>query len=122
NAPGAAREDWKIVRVLSEYLGETLPYDDLYGVRERLGEIAPHFVRHDVVEPTSTLVAQLGLKDIVGRHQTATVSGVSLKNPIANFYFTDVISRSSPTMAKCVSSFGAKIDKIKDPKPEVSIA
>lgn len=122
NAPGAAREDWKIVRVLSEYLGETLPYDDLYGVRERLGEIAPHFVRHEVVEPASVEVANVGLKDILNRHQNVSVLGVALKNPIDNFYFTDVISRSSPTMAKCVSSFGAKIDKIKDPKPDVSIA
>ncbi|OBA21304.1 NADH dehydrogenase 78K chain precursor, 5-prime end [Metschnikowia bicuspidata var. bicuspidata NRRL YB-4993] len=122
NGPGAAREDWKIVRALSEYLGEALPYNDLYGVRERLGEIAPHFVRHDVVEPASVEVASIGLKDILNRHHKVKATGAALKNPIDNFYFTDVISRSSPTMAKCVSSFGAKIDKIKDPKPEVSIA
>lgn len=122
NGPGVSREDWKIVRALSEYLGESLPYDDLYAVRERLGEIAPHFVRHDVVEPVSEQVATIGLKDILNRHQNSKVLGIPLKNPIDNFYFTDVISRSSPTMAKCITSFGAKIDKIKDPKPEVSIA
>lgn len=120
NAPGAAREDWKIVRALSEYLGATLPYTDLYGVRERLGEIAPHLIRHEVIEPVSADIATLGLKDIVGRHGTFKSSGVPLKNPIDNFYFTDSISRSSPTMAKCVSSFGAKIDKTKDTKPTVS--
>lgn len=119
NAPGAAREDWKIVRALSEYLGATLPYTDLYGVRERLGQIAPHFVRHEVIEPVSLEIATLGLKDIVGRHSTFKSSGVPLKNPIDNFYFTDSISRSSPTMAKCVSSFGAKIDKTKDTRPTV---
>lgn len=122
NAPGAAREDWKILRALSEYLGSALPYNDLIAVRERLGEIAPHFVRHDVVELASQEIAKLGLQDIATRHKSASLSGVGLKNPIDNFYFTDVISRSSPTMAKCVSSFGAKIDKIKDPKPDVSIA
>lgn len=122
NAPGVAREDWKILRALSEYLGATLSYDELYAVRERMAEIAPHLVRYDVIEPTSELVATLGLKDILSRHKAAPIAGDLLKNPIDNFYFTDVISRSSPTMAKCVSSFGAKIDKIKDPKPEISIA
>lgn len=122
NAPGVAREDWKILRALSEYLGATLPYDELYAVRERMAEIAPHLVRYDVIEPTSKAVATLGLKDILSRNKAASISGELLKNPIDNFYFTDVISRSSPTMAKCVSSFGAKIDKIKDPKPEISIA
>lgn len=120
NAPGAAREDWKIIRALSEYLGATLPYDDLYAVRERLGDIAPHFVRHDVVEPVSEEIVTVGLKDILNRHQNTKISGIPLKNPIDNFYFTDVISRSSPTMAKCVSSFGAKVDKITDPKPDVN--
>lgn len=122
NAPGVAREDWKIVRALLEYLGATLPYDDLHSVRERLGAVAPHFVRHDVVEPTSPEVVTLGLKDVLGRHATVKALGVALKNPIDNFYFTDVILRLSPTMAKCVSSFGAKIDKVTDPKPELSIA
>ncbi|GBL50206.1 NADH_dehydrogenase_(quinone),_G_subunit [Candidozyma auris] len=121
NSPGSSREDWKIIRALSEYLGAPLPYDDLYAVRERLGQIAPHFVRHEVIEPVSQEIAQVGLKDIVGRHNTFKAAGVPLKNPISNFYFTDVISRSSPTMAKCVSAFGAKIDKLKDPKPLVDI-
>lgn len=120
NAPGAAREDWKILRALSEYLGAPLPYDDLYAVRDRLGDIAPHFVRHDVIEPVSQDIVSVGLKDIVGRHHTVRAGTTALKNPIDNFYFTDVISRSSPTMAKCVASFGAKVDKISDPKPDVN--
>lgn len=120
NAPGAAREDWKIIRALSEYLGATLPFDDLYAVRERLGEIAPHLTRHDVIEPVSEDIVSVGLKDILNRHQSTKISGIPLKNPIDNFYFTDVISRSSPTMAKCVSSFGAKVDKTTDPKPDVN--
>ncbi|PVH17676.1 NADH dehydrogenase (quinone), G subunit [Candidozyma duobushaemuli] len=121
NPPGSSREDWKILRALSEYVGAPLPYDDLYTVRERLGEIAPHFIRHEVIEPTSQDIAKVGLTDITGRLSTFKAAGIPLKNPIKNFYFTDVISRSSPTMAKCVSSFGAKIDKIKDPKPLVDI-
>lgn len=120
NAPGVAREDWKIIRALSEYLGATLPYDDLYAIRSRLGQIAPHLVRHDVIEPVSTDVVDLGIKDLVNKNKSAAPIGVPLKNPIDNFYFTDVISRSSPTMAKCITSFGAQIDKIKDSKPDLN--
>lgn len=120
NAPGAAREDWKIIRALSEYLNAKLPYDDIVSVRQRLGEIAPHLVRHEVIEPVSTEIAKLGFADLVNSNKNAAVTGSPLKNPISNFYFTDVISRSSPTMAKCIAAFGAKIDKIKDDKPEIN--
>lgn len=120
NAPGVAREDWTIIRALSEYLGATLPYDDLISVRTRLGEIAPHFVRHDVIEPASSEIAKIGFTSLVTKNKNAKISGEALKNPIDNFYFTDVISRSSPTMAKCISAFGAKIDKTKDEKPDIN--
>lgn len=120
NPPGVAREDWKIVRALSEYLGATLPYDDLYAIRSRLGQIAPHLVRHDVIEPVSNDIALIGFNELVSKNKSAKLIGAPLKNPIDNFYFTDVISRSSPTMAKCISSFGAKIDKIKDEKPDLN--
>ena len=61
-APGLAREDWKIVRALSEYAGLTLPYDDLEGVRARMEQIAPHLVRYDVLEssPFASVAAALG--------------------------------------------------------------
>lgn len=42
--PGSAREDWKILRALSEYLEKPLPYDDLAGVRDRLGAVSAAFV------------------------------------------------------------------------------
>lgn len=119
NPPGTAREDWKILRALSEYLNVTLPYDDLVAVRSRLGEIAPHLVRHEVIEPVSTEVVEIGLKDLA--KNKVSPLGVPLKNPIDNFYFTDVISRSSPTMARCISSFGAKIDKTTNTYRDVSL-
>ncbi len=34
--PGEAREDWKILRAVSAYLGHALPYDTLGEVREAL--------------------------------------------------------------------------------------
>ncbi|HYM33456.1 MAG TPA: NADH-quinone oxidoreductase subunit NuoG, partial [Candidatus Cybelea sp.] len=39
--PGDAREDWAIVRALSEALGKKLPYDTLAQLRVRLAQVAP---------------------------------------------------------------------------------
>jgi len=54
--PGAAREDWKIVRVLSELAETKLPYDTLKQVRERIEEVAPHLVKFDTCEQSSLMV------------------------------------------------------------------
>jgi NADH dehydrogenase (ubiquinone) Fe-S protein 1 len=42
--PGVAREDWKIVRALSEFAGFKLPYDTVGDLRSRMEELAPHLV------------------------------------------------------------------------------
>lgn len=99
--PGAAREDWKIIRALSEYLGSPLPYDDIEGLRERLAEISPALGRYDIVEMSSAQVSALSKVQLVDRNKGSKASGEPLKRVIENFYFTDAISRSSPTMARC---------------------
>jgi NADH dehydrogenase (ubiquinone) Fe-S protein 1 len=48
--PGFAREDWHIIRALSEELGTPLPYDSLDEVRTRMAELAPHLVKLDYIE------------------------------------------------------------------------
>ncbi|WEW56327.1 ndufs1 NADH-ubiquinone oxidoreductase subunit [Emydomyces testavorans] len=96
---GAAREDWKIIRAVSEFLGAPLPYDDIEMLRDRMEEINPALRRYDIVEPTS--LSQLSKIQLVDQNKGSKPSGQPLKNPIANFYFTDVISRSSTTMARC---------------------
>lgn len=45
-APGMAREDWKILRALSEVVGHALPYDEFIDVRERIEKIAPHLTNY----------------------------------------------------------------------------
>ncbi|KAL2890223.1 NADH-ubiquinone oxidoreductase 78 kDa subunit [Ceratocystis lukuohia] len=97
--PGGSRTDWKIIRAASEFLGSPLPYDDLAVLRERMAEISPALVSYDVVEPTS--VSELGKVQLVDGNRGASASGAPLTKVIENFYFTDVISRSSPTMARC---------------------
>ncbi len=112
NPPGVAREDWKIIRALSEYLGVELPYEDVYEIRGRIAEIAPHLVRFDVAESTSVDVAKVGIaQGLIKDNIKSKPTNGTLKNPIKNFYFTDVISRSSPTMAKCIAQLGEKGDK-----------
>ncbi|GJJ14640.1 NADH dehydrogenase (ubiquinone) 78K chainprecursor, 5-prime end [Clathrus columnatus] len=103
-SPGSAREDWKIIRALSEVLGTPLPYDDVLTLRDRLWDVSPTLVRYDVAEPTSTEIASTGLKQLVSK-STLKVSGQLFKKPINNFYQTDPISRASVTMAQCTKSF-----------------
>ncbi|KAI9436820.1 Ndufs1, NADH-ubiquinone oxidoreductase 75kD subunit (775) [Russula earlei] len=103
--PGAAREDWKIIRALSEILDHALPYDDVLALRDRMWELSPSLVRYDTLEYTSPDIALVGLKALVAHHASAKVSGVPFLKPIANFYQTDPISRASVTMAQCTRAF-----------------
>ncbi|RVX67325.1 NADH-ubiquinone oxidoreductase 78 kDa subunit, mitochondrial [Exophiala mesophila] len=97
--PGAARTDWKIIRAASEFLGVPLPYDDLEVLRDRLEEISPALRRYDTVEPTA--LSSLSKVQLVDGNKGAKSTRAPLELPIKNFYMTDVISRSSPTMARC---------------------
>lgn len=97
--PGAARTDWKIIRAVSEFLGAPLPYDDVAALRDRMFEISPALAAYDVVEPVA--LQSLSRVQLVDQNKGAQTTGEALKLPIENFYFTDAISRSSPTMARC---------------------
>lgn len=106
-APGASREDWKIVRALSEVLGETLPYDDVSGLRDRMWDISPALNAYDTVDvPSNPLVGFTHLAQSKPAKRTAAAATKgAFKSPIENFYRTDAISRSSVTMAKCTDAF-----------------
>lgn len=62
-APGMAREDWKIIRALSEVVGHALPYDTLDDIRERIERIAPHLTNYGRREgsPLETLTGAVSL-------------------------------------------------------------
>ncbi|KAL4761693.1 putative NADH-ubiquinone oxidoreductase, subunit G [Aspergillus foveolatus] len=96
--PGASRDDWKIIRAASEFLNTPLPYDDIEALRDRMEEISPVMRRYDVVEPTS--LAQLSKVQLVDQNKGSQVTNAPFKKVIEDFYFTDSISRSSPTMAR----------------------
>src|SRR6266700_2706844 len=48
--PGEAREDWAIIRALSDVLAKKLPYDSLGALRQALFKAAPHVMRGDQIE------------------------------------------------------------------------
>ncbi|MEB3702309.1 NADH-quinone oxidoreductase subunit G [Candidatus Bealeia paramacronuclearis] len=91
SAPGDAREDWKILRALSETLGLPLPYNTLEEIRARMVEINPLFEEVDVLQRAPwTSFGKSGI-----------LEDSSFKESIENFYMTDSISRHSVTMAEC---------------------
>jgi len=98
--PGLAREDWKILRALSDVLGKPLPYDSLSHVRARLVAINPIFG-----QPGKRVGATWGAFGSPG-----AVADAALATAIDNYYMTDPIGRASPTMAVSVETFlaGAK--------------
>lgn len=95
--PGEAKEDWRIVRALSEALGKALPFDSLKAVRERLARVSPVFANVGSVTPAAW-GASFGAE--------GSVEGGALVTNIDNFYQTDPISRASKTMAECTAAFG----------------
>lgn len=93
--PGAAREDWSVLRAFSEVSGNKLPYDTLAGVRARMVEIAPSFEFTGSVE-----VAPWRAFGTPGE-----LFGGAFVSAVDDFYMTDVISRASHTMAECSALF-----------------
>ncbi|MGZ9035419.1 MAG: molybdopterin-dependent oxidoreductase, partial [Rhodospirillales bacterium] len=101
--PGEAREDWKILRALSDAVGCSLPFETLADVRARLREVNSVFA-----EPNMVRLAPWGAFG-----QAGTLSAVPLASPVANFYMTNAISRASVTMAECTKLFTGGADEKK---------
>jgi NADH-quinone oxidoreductase subunit G len=93
--PGDAREDWAILRALSERLGRKLSYDSLEQLRQRLVKQVPHLAALDE-KPTAAWGA-------FGK--AGAIEAAPFRLPIDNFYMTDPISRASATMAACTAAF-----------------
>jgi len=95
--PGEAREDWKILRAVSAYLGHALPYDTLGEVREAL------------VKENEVFGARDGVRRLAGVNVAGPAGGGEMGEGVfvsagQNYYQTDPISRASPTMAACVAA------------------
>ncbi|XP_070588088.1 NADH-ubiquinone oxidoreductase 75 kDa subunit, mitochondrial [Erythrolamprus reginae] len=112
--PGMAREDWKIIRALSELTGVTLPYDNLEQVRRRLEEVSPNLVRYDDVEEANYFIQANELSKLLNQKLLADPL-VSPQLTVKDFYMTDPISRASQTMAKCVKAVTQGAKAIEEP-------
>ncbi|KRX89909.1 NADH-ubiquinone oxidoreductase 75 kDa subunit, mitochondrial [Trichinella pseudospiralis] len=101
--PGIAREDWKIIRAISEVIGYPLPYDKIEHVRERMSEIAPHLNKFGIREEANFL----GVSACYSAKNNISLSTedlLSVQTKLSDFYMTDSITRASLTMAKCVNA------------------
>jgi NADH-quinone oxidoreductase subunit G len=93
--PGEAKEDWKILRALSDTLGRTVPLGNLAEVRRRMAEIAPPLGAIDRITP-----APLGPAGSVG-----AIGGEPFVSQITDFYLTNPIARASSVMQECSALF-----------------
>ena len=100
--PGDAREDWAILRALSDVLGKRLPYDDIDSLRRAIVAQVPHFARaglapaHGGADPS--IWNAIGVEGALDRDRP-------LASPITDFYLTNPIARASETMAECSRLF-----------------
>ncbi len=101
--PGEAREDWKILRALSEFLGAKLSYDTAHQLYDRIFGEFPHIGELDVIQPAKSGQA-IGTKGKTG--------DAPMRSPVKNFYLTNAICRASDTMRKCSESFAKTENKM----------
>jgi NADH-quinone oxidoreductase subunit G len=90
--PGDAREDWAILRALSDSLGHKLPFDSLNGLRAKLYAAHPHMARVDAI-------ADSPAADFTGIAATS-LGHEPFVSPITDFYQTNPIARASKVMAQ----------------------
>jgi NADH-quinone oxidoreductase subunit G len=93
--PGDAREDWAILRALSDLVGHKLPYDSLGELRRAVFRAHPHLGRIDQIAPgdrgdIERLAARGGTPD-----------KAPFMSPVDDFYLTNPIARASAVMAEC---------------------
>lgn len=87
--PGDAREDWTILRALSEKLGQTLPFDTFEELRAQMALDVP-------------ALGQTGLVSFDWNPPSLDAKGAGeVDYPIKDFYLTNAICRASPTMQQC---------------------
>lgn len=94
-APGDAREDWAIIRALSDVLGKKLPFDSLGALRAKLYAVHPHFAELDAIKPGKAAeIAALAKK-------TGALEKSAFASAVKDFYLTNPIARASAVMAEC---------------------
>ena len=93
--PGDAKEDWAILRALSEALGVTQAWNSMEELRSAMYVIAPHLSALDQLFP-----ADAAALSELGRGEGKT-SSEAFTSPVKDFYMTNPIARASKIMAEC---------------------
>jgi NADH-quinone oxidoreductase subunit G len=93
--PGQAREDWAIIRALSDVLGKRLSYDSHGALRQALFKATPHLMRVDQIEAGNPA----DVKMLAGKG--GNVEKAPFKASVEDFYLTNPIARASAVMAEC---------------------
>ncbi|MFK7840257.1 MAG: NADH-quinone oxidoreductase subunit NuoG [Bdellovibrionales bacterium] len=89
--PGDAKEDWKILRALSDALNTTLKYNTQHDLRKRINK---EFQIIDNVD--EILVNDWAVFGGKGRVKVGR-----LVNPVTHYYLTNAVCRASDTMRAC---------------------
>ncbi|HTN97159.1 MAG TPA: molybdopterin-dependent oxidoreductase, partial [Nordella sp.] len=93
--PGEAREDWAILRALSEALGATQPWNSLAELRKAMVQAVPHLGRLDqVAKADAAELSQLAGKG-------GGMAAEAFASPVTDFYMTNPIARASRIMGEC---------------------
>ena len=86
---GMARENWAIVRALSNYVGHPLPFNNIEELHGQIGQEYSHLLEFDelrdyVLEPIPL----------------AEIKNIEFSNVISDYYLTNPIARASQVMAE----------------------
>src|SRR5215217_6540787 len=95
---GEAREDWAILRALSERLDAKLPYDSLDQLRLKLFSDHPTFGQIDFA-PGSVATSF----DLSGLGGAGELGDQPFRSAVEAFHLTNPIARASVTMAECAA-------------------
>ncbi len=94
-APGNAKEDWAILRALSDVLGKKLPFNSLAALRSVLYAEYPHLAMIDHIEAGDPA----DVKKLA--NASGSVEKTAFVSPVKDFYLTNPIARASAVMAEC---------------------
>ena len=101
--PGDAKEDWAILRALSDVLSVKLPYDNRAQLLKALEADVTHF--GDV--GTAPVHADTNAATWEDIGQSGPLDSRPLAHTVTDYWLTNPIARASQTMAQCSREFGA---------------
>jgi NADH dehydrogenase (ubiquinone) Fe-S protein 1 len=91
--PGHAREDWRIIETLGEFLGKMPSHASRSDLLASIAKSVPS------IKSIGKVPVKGSLQNNFSKSNTFSISPMS--SSVENFYMTDPISRASSTMAKC---------------------